>query len=191
MIRPVAWIQRDAALPVGGPGLDAQDLAVAFHVHILAGRNVFQLVLRAGFARNVPDPPQRAVFRSQPPQRESLNAQGLRGAHLVQRGHGVEKPDVMLQFVLVQVTDVGIEAVAVEIHVRFRIARRQPGILHGHVDVFHARRQRAMLRLVHPVVTVIADGGDQLVLRDHFDRRLQVVGEPVLRRHRARRAGEG
>ena len=94
---PGGLIQRDAALPVGRPGFDAQDFAVALHVHILARRDVFQFIFRAGLARNVPDPPQRAIFRSQPPKRESLNAQGLGGAHLVERGHGIEKPDVMLQ----------------------------------------------------------------------------------------------
>ena len=40
-----------------------------------------------------------------------------------------------------------------------------------------------MLRLVHPVIAVIADGADQLVLGNTFLCRLQVVDKPVLRRY--------
>ena len=133
--------------------------------------------------------PQGPIFGPQAPQREGLDAQRLRGAHLVERGHGIQKPDVMLQIMLVQVADVRIQTFAVKVHVRFGVAGRQPGILHGHIDVFHARRQRAALRLVHPVVSVIADGGDQLVPGDDLDRRFEVVGKPVLRCHRACGAG--
>ena len=54
---PSVRVQRDATLSVGRAGFDVQNLAISFHVHILAGWDIFQLIFRPGFARNVPDPP--------------------------------------------------------------------------------------------------------------------------------------
>ena len=94
----------------------------------------------------------------------------------------------MPQILLVQVAEVRIERVAIEVDVFFGIARAQPRVLHGNVLVCHSGRQLSVLRLLHPVIPVIADGADELFLRDLFLGGLDVGDEPILRRHRSRRS---
>ena len=74
----------------------------------------------------------------------------------------------MLTIVLVEITDMRVQSVAIEIHVRFRIACCEPGVLYRNVRIFRARRQSSMFRFLHPVVTVVADRANQLVLRHNF-----------------------
>ena len=86
----------------------------------------------------------------------------------------------MLQVVFVKIADMGIEAVAVKFDIRLGIARGQPCLLYRNIDVLHARGERTMSRFAHPVVTVVSDRRDQLVLWNHLARQLQILGKPVL-----------
>ena len=52
------FVDADLALPIGGLGFDVQDFAAAFHVDVLAGRHVFQVIGGIGFAGDVPHAPQ-------------------------------------------------------------------------------------------------------------------------------------
>src|SRR5580704_17455746 len=67
-------IDRQLASAVSGPVFDAQDLALALHVHKLSGRYVTQLGGRGGVPRNVPYLPYGSIFAAQPPQSECLDA---------------------------------------------------------------------------------------------------------------------
>ena len=95
------------------------------------GRNVFQAIGRVRFTGHIPHAPERAILGAEPPECEGLNAQRLRGAHLVQGRHGIQKPDIVAEVIVVVVAEVRVERVAVEIDVFFRIARADPGFLHG------------------------------------------------------------
>ena len=174
-------VDGELALAVGRPRLDVQDLAAALHVDVLAGRDVFQSIRRIGFTGHIPDPPQGAVFRAQPPQGEGLDAEGLGGAHLVQRGHRIEKPDIVAEVIVVAIAEVRVERVAVKIDVFFGIARPDPGLLHGNALVGLSGRKLAFFRALDPVVSVVADGADELLFRNLLERRLKVVEEPILR----------
>ena len=88
----------------------------------MAGGNVAQFLGGAGVSGHVPDSPQGAIFGAEAPEGKGLDAKGFGGAHLVQRGDGIEKPDVVLQVLLVEEAEVRIESVTIEIHVHFGIA---------------------------------------------------------------------
>ena len=55
--QPGRFVNRKIAFPIRRPRLDPQDLAVAFHVHVLPGGNIAQFVGRVGVARDIPHPP--------------------------------------------------------------------------------------------------------------------------------------
>ena len=80
----VVGIDLDLALAGSRARVNAQDFALAFDVHVLAGRNGLELGRRVGFVRPVPHRPQRTVLGAQPPQRKGVDAQGVGAAHLVQ-----------------------------------------------------------------------------------------------------------
>src|SRR5208337_5122711 len=60
-------VNGEFALAVRGARLDVQDFAIALHVDVLAGENVFQSIRGIGFSGHIPHSPEGAVFRSQPP----------------------------------------------------------------------------------------------------------------------------
>ena len=132
------------------------------------------------FARLVPDRPQRAVLRTQTPQGKCVDAQRLRGPHLVQRGYAVEKPHIVTNVVLVEVGDVRIHRVAVELHIGFGLFGFEPRILHRDVVDGLGRRALLLAGFLRPVVTVVADCRDDLLARYDRQRILQVLHEPVL-----------
>ena len=104
----------------------------------------------------------------------------MRGAHLVQRSHAVQKPDIVTDVVVVQIGEVRVHGVVVEVDIGVSVRGLEPGVLHGHV--VHCFRRRAfLLALLHrPVVPVVADGADDLFLGNHLQGVLQVLDEPVL-----------
>src|SRR5208283_6197019 len=110
-----------------------------------------------GFSGHIPDSPQRAILRTQPPQSESLDANGLGRTHLVQSRHRVQKPDMVAEVIVIFVAEVWVECVAVEINLFFGVARSEPGILHGNALVSLAGRKLAFFRPIYPVVAVVAD----------------------------------
>ena len=179
-------IDGEVACAVSGTVFDAQDFALAFHIHILAGRYVAQFIGRPGIARNVPYPPQGPVLAAQPPQSEGLYAQRLRRPHVVQRRDRIQKPDVVADAALIQVTEMGVERVVVENYIFIRIARRQPRFLHGDGAVVRVGRQQlSLLWLKHPVISIVSDSADQFFPGDYFHRGLEIIHEPILRRDRA------
>src|SRR5258708_6603827 len=123
-----------------------------------------------------PTPPQRAVFGAQSPQGESLDAEHLGGTHLVQGSHRVQEPDVVAEVIVVTVAEVRVERIAVKINVFFGIARSDPGFLHGNALVPHSGRQLAFLCFwpIDPVISIIADGADELFFRNHLHGGLKV-----------------
>ncbi len=153
-------IDGEVASAGGGTILDAQNLPLALHVHVLAGRHAAQFVGGAGIPRNIPYAPQRPVLAAQSPKSKSLDAQRLRGPHVVQSRHRIEKPDVMANAALIQITEMGVQRVIVENHIFIGIARCQPCFLHGDRTVMCAGRQFALLRLEHPVIAIVGDGAD-------------------------------
>ena len=101
-------VNRDVALTVGWMPLNAQYLALAFHIDILTRWNVAQLVRCANFSWNIPHPPQGTIFGAQPPKGEGLDAKALRGPHLVKRCDRIQKPNVVLQIALIQIAQMRI-----------------------------------------------------------------------------------
>src|SRR6185312_12006401 len=95
-------------------------------------------------------------------------------------GYAIQKPDVMLQIVLVKVSDVRVHAVIVKINVRFGIARGQPGLLHRHIDVVLIGGQFAAFRLLHPVIPVVGNGANKFVDGNQLLSLRQITGEPIL-----------
>ena len=87
----------------------------------------------------------------------------LGGAHLVESGDGIEKPDVMAAIVVVAIAEMRIQSVVVVLDIFFGIARTDPGFLHGDAVVGGAWRQLAFLVALDPVVAVVADGANQLL----------------------------
>ncbi len=78
----------------------------------------------------VPDVPDGVVFGAETPESEGLEAEGAGGAHLVEHGDGVEKPDLMADVsVFVDVREVRIERVVVEIDLGVGVGGRLPGLL--------------------------------------------------------------
>ena len=173
-------VNTQIALAVGGPGLDVQDFAAALHVDVLARRDIFQSIGSIGLSRRIPHPPQGAIFRTQPPQGEGLDAEHLGGAHFVQGSHCIEKPDIVAEVIVVAIAEVRVERVAVKINVFFGIARPDPGFLHGNTFVRQSRRQFAFFWPLDPVVSIVADGADELLFRNHLHGGLKVGREPVL-----------
>ena len=157
---------------------------MALQIHVIAGRDAAQPRRRAGFTRQIPHRPQRAILGAQPPQRKSIQAEAASGAHLVQRGDGIEIPDFVPQIVLVNVTVVRIEGIGIESDCALRFFRVQPCFLRGH-SVNLGRRRNLLLGRERPVVSVSADSDDELLSRDRLQRELKIVGEPILRGYRA------
>ena len=71
------------AFALGGPRLNPQNLSLPFHIDILPGRNLAQLVDRVYVARHVPHAPQRTILRTQSPQSKRLDPERLRRPHLI------------------------------------------------------------------------------------------------------------
>jgi hypothetical protein len=105
---------------------------------------------------------------------------------VVQRRHRIQKPHVVAQAALVQITEVRIQRIVIEGHIFIRIARRQPGFLHADGTVMYLGRQLSFLRFEHPVIAIVGDGADQLLLGNRAYREFQVVDEPVLGSDRPR-----
>ena len=133
-----AVLRRDGVVVVHGddaPAVlrlagDAQDVALALGVDVVAGLDLREVLHRVGRAGVVPDLPQGVVFRAEPPEREGLDAQRARGAHLVQNRDGVEEPDLMAHVrVLIVVGEVDVQRVVVEIDLRLGVRCRLPGLL--------------------------------------------------------------
>src|SRR5271165_2039077 len=57
-------IDAKVARAIGRPRFDVQYLAVTLHIDVLTRRNVFQAIGGIGFSGDVPDTPERAIFRA-------------------------------------------------------------------------------------------------------------------------------
>src|SRR5581483_8618775 len=119
---------------------------------------------------------------------ERIDAERLGGAHFVQSCSGIQKPDVVLKIILVQVAEVRVQRVAVIFDILFRVSRRQPRFLDGNGRVFGSRRQLAFFRSLELIVAVVVNGTDQLLLGNGFLRDFDVLGKSVLRGHGSRSA---
>ena len=115
------------------------------------------------------------------PQGEGLNAESLSDAHLVEGSNGIEEPDVVAIVAIVAVAEVRVEGIVVVIDVFLGIAGTDPGFLYGNAFILFVGRQLPFLRAFHPVIAVVADGTNELLFGDGFDREVQVGGEPILR----------
>ena len=119
------------AFAIGRRGFNAQDLALPFHIDILAGRNILQFVGAAAspgtshtLHRDGLRSPAATVrmfsLRVAAPARISLRAVTASRNHMS-----------CCKLCSSEIDDVRIHAVSVEIHVRFGVARREPCVLHG------------------------------------------------------------
>ena len=104
---------------------------------------------------------------------------------MIERSHGVEKPDVVTQTMFIEIAEVRIHRVIVKVDVFVRIARSQPRLLRAHAGVMDVRRQTALFGFLHPVITIVSDGADNFFPRDNALGKLQVLDKPVLRGHGA------
>ena len=114
-----------------------------------------------------------------------MNAQSLGGAHLIESGNGIEKPDVVKIVAVVTIAEVRIEGVVIVGDVLFGVARADPGFLHRNALVFFVGRKLAFFGALNPVVAVVSDGADELFFGDFLHGEIQVVDEPILRSDRA------
>ncbi len=127
-------IDLDGALAGLRQSGDAQNVALALGIHVVAGLDVAQGLERIGGAGPVPDIPQRAVFLAQPPQREGLKPEFARRTHLVQHRHRIEEPDhVALIVVLVDVLEVRVKRVVVQIEVGVGVGGALPCVGDGEI----------------------------------------------------------
>ena len=127
---------------------------------------------RVGVAGLVPDVPQRTVFLAQTPEREGLQAERARGAHLVEQVTPSRNQTTWRWLrVLVDVLVVGIERVVVEVEIGVGVGGALPGV--GDGQIFGIERPaawQAWSRVFgigdrkRPVVAVVADGADDLLL---------------------------
>jgi len=137
-----------------------------------------QVEQRIGVDRSVPYSPQRVVLGAQPPQREGLDAQRSRRAHLVQHRHRVQEPHLVTDVrIVVVVGEVDVERVGIELDLRFRIVRVLPCLL-GRLLLHRQDLGSRLLACVllrrsgrqrhRPVVPIAAQGADHLVLGTVF-----------------------
>ena len=156
---------------------DAENFPVTFHVDILPGRDVLKFFGSAGIPRHIPNPPQGMVLRSEAPQSKGINANGLRGSHLIQCRGRVQEPDIMAVVLIVAVAVVRVESIGVELDVFFRITGAEPRFLDGTVRFDAASRALDVFR---PVVTVVSDGADDFVFGNFLHCLGKIAGKPVL-----------
>ena len=93
----------------------------------------------------------------------------------------------MPQTAFVEIAEMRIHGVIVKVDVFIGIARRQPCLLHADRAVVNSRGKAPFLRLQHPVVAVVRDRADDFFVWDDGLGKLQILHEPILRCHRARR----
>ena len=127
-------VHGEGAAAVLGLSGDAQDVAIAFGVDVLAGRDLGEVLDGVGFEGRVPDLPEGVVFGAEAPEGEGLDAEGAGDAHLVEGGDGVEEPDWCAAVgVLVVVGEVGVEGVVVEGDIGLGVGGGLPGLLGGDI----------------------------------------------------------
>ena len=136
----------------------------------------------------VPHRPESGIFLAESPEDEGPQPHLPRGAHFIQRRDAIEKPDlVALMAVFVVIGEVGVQFVALEMHVRLGVGCFLPDLLHGQVagvDNFElgARLGDAFLRqLLRPVIAVVAHGADDLLFWHRLQHAAKVALKPVLR----------
>ncbi len=185
---------------------DAEDIAVAFGVDVLARGDTGELPDDVGGKGIVPDVPDGGVFKAKTPESESLEAEGAGDTHLVDGGDGVEEPDlVALLGVFVVVGEVRVEGGVVEVDFGFGVGGALPGVLGGDhgdadggLDGFWggggALRWRFALTVIGaarwggrcggegkgPVIAVIADRANDFLPGNDFHGGFKVVFEPIL-----------
>src|SRR5438270_356097 len=118
-----AWIDGDSPRARRRTLHDAQDVTIAFDRHIRTRGNLRKFCDRIGQSRLVPNFPQRTILRTEPPQRECLDAEIPRRAHLIDGSDGVEKPDLMMGSVILVEGNVRIERVGLDLNRRVGIGR--------------------------------------------------------------------
>ena len=169
---------------------DAQDVAFALLVDVIARLNLFQRRLDIGRAWLVPDVPERGVFRAQLPEREGLYAHRACGAHFVHGRDAIQHPDLMANvLVLIVVGEMRVQFVTGERHTRLRIAGLLPALLHADgadVDYFLRGMSLGIRQRHGPVVAVVAQRTDQALLGHDLQHLLEVVFKPILGSDRSR-----
>ena len=179
-------IEFDGALAGLGQAGDADDVAVALVVHIVAGLDGAESLEGLGGGGLVPDIPEGAVFLAQAPESECGEAEAAGGAQFVKEGDAIEEPDdVALVQVLVDVLEVGIESVVIEVQVGVGVGGALPYV--GDVQIFGVEDAGLGMLFVFwvgngegPVVAVIGDGADELFLGNDLEDTGEVADEPLL-----------
>ena len=111
---------------------DAEDVAVAFGVDVVAGGDVGEGLDGVGAEGGVPDLPEGVVFGAETPEGEGLQNHGASGAHLVHDGDSVEEPDLMADVAAyVVIGEVRVEGVGVELDGGFGVGGGFPCFLGG------------------------------------------------------------
>ena len=145
---PVVGVHVDGARAWMRLSGDVQDVAIAVGDHIVAGRYLLERLRCGHIAGMVPDRPQRRILLAQTPQGKGLQPHLPRGAQLIQRGHRIQHPHLVAHVgVFVVVGKMRIQLIAGQAHVRIRIGRRLPSVLHRDVvGVQHLGRVVPALR---------------------------------------------
>ena len=183
-------VDGDGALAGLGQAGDAHDVALTLDVDVVARGDVAESLERLRGGGFVPDAPQGVVFHAQTPQGEGGQAQLAGRAQLVQHGDAVEEPDHVAPVgVFVDVLEVRIERIVVEVEIGVGVGGALPCV--GNVQVLgveHLGLERLAARALlgrggngeRPVVSVAADGADDLVFGNDFEHARQVPHKPVL-----------
>ena len=173
-------VDLEGAAAGGRIGLDAQDFAFAFEVHVRIGRDVLQRGRRRGAVRPAEHGPHRRVLAAQPPQGVTGRLIDVGGVDLVVGGDAVQEPDLVLHLVVFDVGEMRVVGVGIEIDARLGIPRGDGGVL---------ERKVVGGALAVPVVSVIADGDDGAARRQFLHPLVERRLEPGLAGDGARRAG--
>ena len=139
----VIRVHLDVSLTRLWPRHDAQNVAFALRIHIRARRHRLQQIRSVRRAGMIPHLPQRRILLAQPPHRERAQPHLPPRAQLVQRCHSIQKPHLVPQMrVLIVISEVRIQLVAFQMHIRARVLRPLPRILHREVvDIHHPQRR--------------------------------------------------
>src|SRR5580704_2001464 len=98
--------------------LEVPNVSVAFQDEVGPWWDICKLLAdRVVWPRGIPNRPERAIRRSQPPKRRPLHSQSLAGAQLVVGGYRIEHPYLVHAVLLVHIGIVRIQRGSVEIHV--------------------------------------------------------------------------
>ena len=157
-------VHADGATAHGRLRLDAQDLALAAELHVVAGGNRGQVTHDIRHRARTDHVPERRIFGAQPPERDAARTKSDGGREFVPRRRRIKKPDLMIHRIGVGPGRDRIERWRRECNLAVMLAN----------EAHHLRERRciggSLVARVVPVIAVGADRENGLVLRNQRQR---------------------